>query len=135
MAKRVSTRLSATEGRKFAFTVGTALLLFGAIALWRGHVTLSRALTALGAILGVTGVVIPTRLGSVYSAWMGVARGISRITTPIFMGLVFFVIITPVGLVVRLVGRNPVRHRPVQGSLWKARSTDTGGRGDMTNQF
>ena len=135
MAKRVSTRLSATEGRKFAFTVGTAFLLFGAIASWRGHVTLSRALTALGAILVVTGVVMPTRLGPVYSAWMGVARGISRITTPIFMGLVFFVIITPVGLAVRLMGRNPVRHRPVRGSLWKARSTDTGGRRNMTNQI
>lgn len=135
MARKVSTRLSVTEGRKFAFTVAAAFLVFGTIALWRDHPTPSRILMALGAILVLAGTVVPARIGPVYDAWMGLARAISRITTPIFMGLVYFVVITPVGLAVRLVGRNPIRHRPVDGSLWKERSISASERGNMTNQF
>jgi hypothetical protein len=99
---------------------------------WRGHTMLMYAFGTLAALLLIAGLVIPGHLSGVYRAWMGLALLISKVTTPVFMGIVFFFVIMPVGLVMRLLGRNPIRHRPVDGSYWAAR---TGPRGNLTNQF
>jgi hypothetical protein len=78
------------------------------------------------------GLLVPGQLGPVQRAWMGLAHAISKVTTPIFMGVVFFIVLTPVGLVMRLFGRNPIHHRAIDRSYWAGR-TDT--RGGMTHQF
>jgi hypothetical protein len=132
LAQRIPARLTPSEGRRFAFTVGTAFLVFGALAWWRGHATLAPILGALGVALWGAGVVAPGRLTPVHRAWMGLAHAISKVTTPIFMGVVYFVVLLPVGLLMRLMGRNPIRHRAVDGSYWAPRA---GPRGGLTNQF
>jgi hypothetical protein len=66
-------------------------------------------------------------------AWMGLASAISKVTTPIFMGIVFFVIITPMGLLMRWFGRRALVHREQNGGFWAA--PVSGGRSDMERQF
>ena len=132
MEERIPARLSAKEGRKFGFTVGIAFLVLTAISWWRGHEIAPYVLGSAGAALVLAGVLVPGRLGPVQRGWMGLARAISRVTTPVFMGIVFFVIITPIGLLMRLSGRNPIRHKPSGDSYWAPRSQV---RGTMTNQF
>jgi hypothetical protein len=124
--------LTAGEGRKFAFPVGAASLVFGGIAWWRDHPVAATLLCAVGALLLAAGAMVPGRLGPVHRAWMKLAHAISRVTTPVFMGIVYFVVIFPVGLCMRLLGRNPIRHRPAGGSYWFDRSQRRGG---MTDQF
>ncbi len=85
---------------------------------------------AIGLI--AAGLIIPGQLGPVYRAWMGLARVISKVTTPAFMGIVFFVVIAPVGLLMRLFGRNPIRHRAVNQSYWAPPNQSRGG---LKNQF
>jgi hypothetical protein len=102
------------------------------LAWWRGRQPLAIVLGSVGALLWLAGIAVPGRLQPVYRGWMGLAHAISRVTTPVFMGVVFFVVITPAGLLMRVLGRNPVRHRPTDGSYWKAR---TDPRGSLTNQF
>jgi len=46
---------------------------------------------------------------------------------------VYFVAIMPIGLVMRVLGRNPIHHRPVNGSFWMPRAEQP--RGQLTNQF
>ena len=133
MAERVSARLTPSEGRRFAFPVGGAFLVLAAISLWRGHYWPPRILGGLGVILLLAGVVLPGRLGPVSRAWMGLAHLLSKITTPIFLGVVYFVVMTPIGLIRRLMGKNPLRHRAPDGSYWM--SPPSGGRSDLTTQF
>lgn len=128
----VPTRLSPAEGRKFGLTVGTAFGVLAAITWWRGHELAMQVLGGLATVLIVAGLIIPGKLGPVYNAWMRLAHLISRVTTPIFLGLVYFVAIMPIGLLMRLFGRHPLRHEPEDGSLWLSRSAD---RGTMSNQF
>jgi hypothetical protein len=54
---------------------------------------------------------------------MKLAHALSRITTPIFMGIVYFVVLTPAGLIRRTFGRNPLVHAAENGSYWEARPT------------
>jgi len=64
---------------------------------------------------------------------MGVAHAISKVTTPIFMGVVYFLVITPVGVLRRLFGANSLRAAPGQTSGWVDRRPTP--RGDLTRQF
>jgi hypothetical protein len=132
--RRVPARLTHREGRRFAFTVGVAFLVLGGIVLWRGGTSFAEAFFGVGGALILAGVVIPNRLGGVYRAWMGLAHIISRVTTPIFMGFVYYVGITPLGLVLRAIGRNPIRHDAEDGSLWQVRPPGSR-RSDLTRQF
>jgi hypothetical protein len=125
-------RLSSAEGRKFGVTVGAAFLVLAGITWWREHETLMYVFTGLGGALLVAGLVIPGQLGPVHRAWMGLAHALSKVTTPIFMGIVYFLVIMPSGLIMRALGRNPIRHQAVNGSFWAAHGE---GRGSMTNQF
>ena len=113
--------------------VGGVFLLIGGISRWRGHDTAPFILWSLGGALVLGGAIAPTLLGPVYRAWMGLALVLSKVTTPIFMGVVYFVVLAPVGLVRRLLGKNSlVRARG--DSFWVSRP-EPGRRGDLNRQF
>lgn len=133
MEKGIPARLSAAEGRKFAFTVGAAFLVLGAFVWWRGHPTLVRVFGGLGGLLLVLGIAVPARLGPLNRAWMGLAHAISKVTTPIFMGVVYFVVITPIALLMAALGKRPLRVKGAS-SYWHPRAEDRQ-RGDLTRQF
>jgi len=123
VATRIPARLTAAEGRKFGLTVGTAFLVIGALAFWRGRETPATLLAAIGAVLALAGLLVPTRLGPVESAWMKLAHAISKVTTPIVMGIIYFVVITPAGVLRRRFGGNPLHHQVTDHGLWKRRTS------------
>ena len=132
MATDDGARLTPSQGRKFAFTLAAAFGALAALAWWRGS---PRALVVFGALAGTlaaAGLLVPGRLGPVERAWMGLAHAISRVTTPIFMGVVYFLVIAPVGIVRRALGGNPLTsHQGATG--WVDRQAAP--RGDLTRQF
>jgi hypothetical protein len=135
MAEPPRARLSATEGRKFGIPVGIAFVALALIMAWRGRETASQILGAVGMGLVLAALVVPTRLGPVHRAWMGLAVLLSRVTTPIFMGVTFYLVVTPIGLLMRLFGRDPMVRRPVDDSYWVARADGPGRRSDLERQF
>lgn len=135
MESRVPARLTASEGRKFGLPVGVAFVVLAAIVLWRGHSSLAWGFGSIGGLLLVAGLLIPRRLGPVYRAWMGFALLLSKITNPIFMAIVFFLVIAPIGLVMRLLGRNPVVRTAIDGSFWVTRPEGPRRRSDLKRQF
>ncbi len=132
MAQRSPARLTPREGRKFAFTLAVAFGVLAGISWWRDH---PRALLIFGVVAGafaLGGLVMPGSLGPVYRGWMGFAHALSKITTPIFMGIVYFLVITPIAAIRRAVGGNPLRaHAGATG--WVDRQEAP--RGDLTRQF
>lgn len=134
MAAGIPARLTVAQGRRFGLTVGGAFLVFAAIAWWRGSPTATNVFGALGAVLSVAGLAVPTMLGPVERAWMKLAHLISKVTTPIVMGVMYLLVLTPVGLLRRTLGGNPMVHTPDGGSYWKSRPA--GSRtGNLTRQF
>lgn len=130
LAAGIPARLTAAEGRRFGLTVGAAFLVLAALLWWRGHPLGLRLAGGAGTLLVLAGVAIPGRLGPVYAAWMKLALMLSKVTTPVFMGIVYFVVLTPIGLLRRLFTSRPVRG----DSLWVLR--DAGMRAsDLERQF
>lgn len=135
MANAVPARLTPSEGRKFALTVGTAFLALASVMWWRGRAAAALVLGMCGGLLGFAGIVVPSRLGPVHRGWMGLAHALSKVTTPVFLGVVYFVVLLPVGALLRLLGRNPLKPKQEGDSFWIPRADDADRRGNMTNQF
>ena len=132
---RIPTRLSAAEGRRFAVTVGLAFMVLGGLAWWRGRMLVASVTVGVGLILLIASLLIPTRLGPVYRGWMGLAAVMSKITTPVVMGIVYFAVLTPTGLLRRLAGKNSLVRPRSSNSFWIARATDAHRRTGMERQF
>jgi len=134
LATGIPAGLRAPEGRRFGLTVGGAFLVLAALASWRGRPIGLGIFATLGALLVLGGLALPTRLGPVYRAWMGLAHQLSQLTTPIFLGVIFFVVVAPIGLVMRLCGRRALARPAVGSSFWVSRPANTR-RSDMEHQF
>lgn len=112
---------TASNGRKFGFTVGVAFGVIALISLWRHHSTAPKVFGAIAAALIVAALLIPRSLETVERLWMRLAHAISRVTTPIFMAIVYFVVLTPMGILRRTFGSNPMVHKAEADSFWIAR--------------
>ena len=134
MEARVPARLTPAEGRRFGLTVGAAFLALAALLWWRGRPTGAAALGALGAALVLAGLAVPEQLGPVHRAWMGLAHAISRVTTPIVLGLLYLLVFAPLGALRRLAGRNPLVRREGPDGYWVVRTPEQR-RSDLARQF
>jgi hypothetical protein len=134
MARSISARLTTAEGRKFGLVVGGAFLLLGALLWWRAHTEAALIAAVLGAALVLGGLALPAHLGPIYRAWMGLALALSKVTTPLFMGFIYFLVLTPSGLIARFLGHRPLVRSRHTGSYWLSRPAETR-RGEMDHQF
>lgn len=140
MEDRVRTRLSDAALRRFGLTLAVA---FGLVAawLWRGRPAsaIGIGLGALAATLLTLALVAPRLLAGPERAWMAIAHAISRVTTPIILGIIYFLVITPIGLLRRLLGHGTLGRRVggpglAPGGTWVIRADDHG-RSDLDRQF
>jgi hypothetical protein len=134
MERGVPARLTAAEGRKFGLAVGGAFLVITAVLVWRHRIPAAYVTGTVGTLLFLAGLAIPAQLGPVYRAWMGLALAISKVTTPIVMGAIFFLVLTPSGLIARLLGHRPLEHERGSATYWKNRPEGSR-RGEMNHQF
>lgn len=134
MARGVPARLTAAEGRKFGLLVGGAFLAIGALLWWRTHIEMAWVAGVLGVALVPAGLTAPTRLGPVYRGWMSLALASSKVTTPLFMGLIYFIVLAPTGMIARMLGHRPISRSRETASYWHSRPAGAR-RGEMNHQF
>ncbi len=135
MAAGVSAGLTPSQGRRFGVTVGAAFLLLAAVSWWRDHQNATSVLGGLGAALALAGLIIPTYLGPVERVWMRLAHTISKITTPIVMGAMYVLVLTPVGWLRRTLGGNPLVHGQQGAGFWRPRPEGARRSGSLRRQF
>lgn len=107
--------------REFGLLVGVVFALLGSWWLYRGKFgNAAHLLLPLGALLVFFGLIWPRVLFWPNRAWMSLAAGLSFVTTRMILGLVFFLVVTPIGVVKRLSGWDPLGRRGARGaSYWK----------------
>lgn len=131
----IPTGLAAREGRGFGITVGSAFVVFGGIALWRDHGFLAQILWGIGGLLLLGALITPIRLKPVERAWMAMALQISKVTTPLVMGIAYFAVLTPIALVMRGIKGNPLNHSAGKLGYWFSRTDSESPKTDMRRQF
>ena len=97
--------------RNFGLLVGAILL---GISLWpliKGQPP-RLWLTAIAAVLVLAAVVWPQGLSPVYSIWIKIGDGLGWINSRIILGIVFYGMFTPMGLMMKVLGKDPLQKKP-----------------------
>ena len=103
--------------RSFGVSVGLVCIAAAALAGWRNRVVAAAVLAAVGAVLVTAGILRPAALRVANRIWWRFAQALGFVNSRILLTLFFFLVITPVGLVLRLFGRNPLKPSGA-GTTW-----------------
>ena len=91
--------------RKFGLVVGGVFVALGLLFLFR-YETRTPYFVWPGGILMIAGAIVPPALKWIYIAWMSVAFVLGFVMAHVILALLFFLIITPLGLIARLAGKD-----------------------------
>ncbi len=105
----MKTRSERQELRNFGLLVGGIVLAIGVWPyLYAGEDILRWAL-AIAAALILLGLALPIALRPVYAIWMKVGHVLGFINTRILLGVIFYGLLTPMGLVRRVLGKDTLQ--------------------------
>ena len=99
--------------RRFGLTTGAIVaLLFGLLLPWLFDRALPVWPWVIAIALVATGLALPAALGPVYRGWMKFGHVIGAINTRIILALTFYGMIFPMGLLMRMLRRDPLARLP-----------------------
>jgi len=103
-------------------------LLAGAVTWW---------LIAPAVLFFMAGLLTPVSLGPLRAAWMKFAGVLGYVNSRILLTIVFIGLIVPTALVLRLLGKQPIRlgFREEAASYWRRRTADEFAARRMERQF
>ncbi|MEX0696121.1 MAG: SxtJ family membrane protein [Dongiaceae bacterium] len=144
MAKNIGlhedlTREDAVKGssdRSFGLVFAAVSLVVAGLSLWRGGWVWPYGLAAAAAFGGLA-LAAPRALAPLNKAWLLFGLLLHRIVNPLVMGLMFFLVIAPMGLVMRLGGKDFLRLKfdRKAPTYWIAREPPGPAPETMRNQF
>ena len=113
------------QARKSALLVAAVLLAIAAWNLYRGRTTVVIVFASVGAALVVAGLLVPPAARAFHTAWMRFAVLLGHVNSRVLLTLVYYLVVTPYGVVSRLARRDPLRRRGrgAAGSHWVERKT------------
>lgn len=116
-------KLTATdkEARVFA---GCQLVLACLVGWWlvgRGYQTAAYVLIAASGVVAIVGLVKPRWTAPLYAGWMLAAFPVGWVMSYVVASVVYFAVVTPIGLVARLTGRDAMGRRfdPHAPTYWR----------------
>lgn len=112
--------------RKFGLLVGGIFVVLAIFLFWRGHSPVfTYVFGVIGAILLLAGAFCPRGLRPVYKVWMGMALAMGWLVSRVLLVLLFYIIMTTIGLIGRLFRKEflDVRFKDGRDSYWLKRDT------------
>ena len=135
---KVNRNPSAKQLNQFGFIWLGFLALFGALAWFKlGLPTLAVVLWVLAVVVPVVGWLVPAVMRAVFVGMSYAAWPIGFVVSHVVLALVYYLVLTPIGLVMRLVGYDPMKRGrdPEVATYWVERSEDGRGPGRYFRQF
>ena len=122
--------------RKFGITIGVILLIIAGFLFWKGKESFQILLT-FGVSLCILGIVIPFILKPIYWIWMIFATILGWIMTRVILSLLFYIIFTPIGLILRFFGKQflELRWDKSKESYWNFRTNEHLQKENYEKQF
>lgn len=127
-----------SSDRSFGFVFTVVFLLIGLWPLtgnWTAFDRIRWWSIAIAGVILLVALVYPRILAPANKLWMKFGLLLHRIVSPIILGGMFFVALTPVALIMRLRGKDLLRleKKPDEKTYWIERADEI--PGSMTNQF
>jgi len=123
--------LNLNPSKKELRTFGLCALAFLALVGWivfrrSGSMPMGASIAGFGFVLAVLGFAVPKALRPVWVALMVINYPIGWVITHVVMEIIFYLVVTPVGIIMRLTGRDPMERAfdRTAKTYWKPRRTD-----------
>jgi hypothetical protein len=125
-----------SEWKKFGITMGIILSVIGFFLLWKKNNNYNYILF-LAAAFFITGLILPSILRPIYKAWMALAVVMNFIMTRVIMAVIFYLIVTPTGLIASLTGKKflDMKIDKSAKSYWIIREKTNKLKSDYERQF
>jgi len=128
-------RIDDASARRSAITVGIVFALMAGWQLYRGHYLRLYIFGLLAAALVLVSL-IPPAARAFHRGWMGLAHVLGAVNSRIILSVLYFLVITPIGRIVRWTGHDPLTRRaPRAGSYWIARPSPRQSRSDFEKTY
>jgi hypothetical protein len=123
------------SNRSFGLVMGVACLAVAAMGFWSGS-THWPIWASAAVVFGGLAALWPDLLTPLNRVWFWFGLALHKVVNPVVMGLLFFGVITPVALLMRLTGKRPIRTgiEPDRSSYWLKREAALQ-PGSMTKQY
>jgi hypothetical protein len=97
--------------RSFGISVGVVLLMIAAFMVWRGRITGAEISGSVGAVLLTLGLTYPPLLYYPSKTWWAMAAVLGYVNARIILTIAFLLLLTPIGLIWRAIGRDPLTRK------------------------
>ena len=108
----------ANPEKSFGISVGIVLMLIAAYSLWRDRLMMAQILGGIGAILTMLGLTAPMLLKWPSAVWWKLAAALGYVNARIILTIAFLIVLTPISLIWRLIGRDPLGRRRQSWPGW-----------------
>lgn len=112
---------TARELRAFGVGLLAFVCVAGGVAYWRtGHAQAPAYVWGVGAVLVSAYFLVPRLRRPIYLAWTYAMFPIGWLVSHLVLAAVFYLVVTPIGVVMRLLGRDPLQRRfdPSANTYW-----------------
>lgn len=125
------------KNRDFGYLFSFIFLLFSGYLYLKNVSLFLIALTfILGAGIFVVGLLKPHFLSPLSNAWYLLGELLGKVVSPIVLGIIFFLLITPIAIIGRLLGRDELAlKRKSTNSYWIDRQPESITSDSFKNQF
>lgn len=125
------------ENKRFGRQMGLVLVALAGLGFWRDWPYLVNvSLLTLGAIHLILALIAPDLLTGFNRFWMSLGYYFGKVFAPIEMAIIFFLMFTPIALVMRLFRRDALLIRKNKvNSYWKVRETPQISADSFRNQY
>lgn len=125
------------SNRNFGFLFAGVFACLSAYGAYHdAHATSIYGWLIVGVVVGLLALVAPGVLTPFNKAWMKLGDLMGKVVSPLVLGVIFFVLITPIALITRLFGRDELRLKKTNASSYWVVRVPPGPAGDsFKNQF
>lgn len=130
--------VKAPTERSFGITFSIVFLLLAAFTYWhRGATATFYTIITVSLVFAVVTLVAARLLRPLNLIWLKFGLLLHKVVNPVIMGLLFFVVFTPMGVAMRAIGVDFLRlkRKPAIESYWISRRGEAIQDSSMKNQF
>jgi hypothetical protein len=101
-----------SEIRKWALVMAALFTIVGLVQylIW-SHLRAALILWIIATVFLLPGLLIPAALKPVYGVWLKIAAGLAWFNTRLILGLTFYLVFTPIGLIMKLLGKDLIKEK------------------------
>jgi len=121
--------------KSFGITIGIVLLVIAGLLYFKEQDSYKFFLYITGFFIGF-GLLIPRALKPIYLIWMAFALVLGWFMTRMILSLLFYFLITPIGIISRIFGNNFLETKKInKTSYWNKRDSKDEYSQDYKNQY